>query len=94
LAEASFPVFSNGVCLRGTIKGFDAPAWVQQPIRIGEVVVQPGDLVVGDRDGVVVLPSAHAQAALAAGVRRESDEREKIARISAGETTLDLYELG
>ncbi len=93
LAEASFPVFSNGVCIRGTIKGFDAPVWVQQPIRIGEVVVKPGDLVVGDRDGVVVLPQADVQVALAAGVRREANEREKVARIRRGETTLDLYGL-
>lgn len=91
LAAMAFPVFSNGICLRGTIKGFAATAWLRQPIRIGEVVVADGDLVVGDGDGVVVLPAASVADAIAAGIRREADEAEKLARIRAGETTLDLY---
>lgn len=94
LAEARFPVFSNGVCIRGTIKGFDVPASLQQPVAIGNVVINPGDLIVGDRDGVVVLPAARAAEAIAAGQRREEDEMVKIARIRAGERTLDLYDLG
>ena len=94
LCEMPFPVFSNGVCLNGTIKGYDATAWLRQPIRIGEVVVRQGDLVVGDRDGVVVLPGAAVADALVAGARRERDEAEKIARLRAGERTLDLYGFG
>lgn len=91
LSTMPFPVFSHGVCIRGTIKGFDAPAFLRQPIRLGEVVVQPGDLVVGDRDGVVVLPAAAVPDALAAGAAREADEAAKIAAIRGGATTLDLY---
>ncbi len=94
LSAMPFPVFSNGICLRGTIKGFAATAWTRQPIRIGEVVVQQGDLIVGDRDGVVALPPACVAEALAAGARREQDEAGKIARIRAGERTLDLYGFG
>jgi 4-hydroxy-4-methyl-2-oxoglutarate aldolase len=94
LCKMAFPVFSNGICLRGTIKGFQATAWLRQPIRIGEVVVQQGDLVVGDRDGVVVLPERYVVAALEAGADRERDELEKIARLKAGERTLDIYGFG
>lgn len=94
LAEAGFPIFSNGVCIRGTIKGFDVPSRLQQPLAIGNVVIQPGDLVVGDRDGVVVLPAARAAEAVQAGLRREEDEAAKIARIRAGERTLDIYGFG
>jgi 4-hydroxy-4-methyl-2-oxoglutarate aldolase len=94
LASMPFPVFSNGVCLNGTIKGYEATAWTRQPIRIGEVVVRQGDLVVGDRDGIVVLSASLVSDALAAGDRRERDEADKIARIQAGERTIDIYGFG
>ena len=90
----AFPGVSNGICLNGTIKGFQATAWLRQPVRIGSVVVAQGDLVVGDRDGVVVLPPACVPDALAAGAHRERDEAEKIARITAGERTIDIYGFG
>ncbi len=94
LSTMTFPVFSNGICLNGTIKGYEATAWVRQPIRIGVVVVHQGDLVVGDRDGVVILPAANVTDALNAGAYRERDEANKIARILAGERTLDIYGFG
>ncbi len=91
LARMGFPVFSNGICIRGTGKDYDATAWLQQPVRMGEVVIQPGDLVVGDRDGVVVLPVDQVEAVVAGGQRREADETAKIEAIRLGERTLDLY---
>lgn len=91
LAEAPFPVFSDGACILGTGKDYDATAWLQAPVRIGEVVVAPGDLVVGDRDGVVVIPQAQAETALVAGEAREADEARKIEQIRQGARTLDLY---
>lgn len=94
LATMAFPVFSNGICMSGTIKGFAATAWLRQPIRMGEVVVRQGDLVVGDRDGVVVLPSDCVADALVGGALREQDESEKIRRIRAGERTIDIYGFG
>jgi 4-hydroxy-4-methyl-2-oxoglutarate aldolase len=94
LIHHPFPVFSNGVSIRGTVKGHEAIAWLRQPVRIGETIVGQGDLVVGDADGVVVIPAQQASQALEAGGRRESDEREKLTRIRAGERTIDLYGLG
>ena len=67
---------------------------MRQPIRIGDVVVRQGDLIIGDRDGVVALPVASVPDALVLGDRRERDEADKIARIRAGERTLDLYGFG
>ena len=90
----SFPVFSNGVSIRGTIKGREAIAWLRQPIRIGEIVVRQHDLIVGDADGVVVIPAQDVSQTLDAGKRRETDEMEKLARIRAGERTIDIYGLG
>jgi 4-hydroxy-4-methyl-2-oxoglutarate aldolase len=93
LVEQPFPVFSNGVCIRGTLKGI-APYVLGRPIAIGDVVIRPGDLVVGDRDGVLVLPPEAVEAAVEKGRQREADEAEKIARLRAGARTLDLYGLG
>ena len=94
LCVMPFPVFSNGICLNGTIKGYEATAWLRQPIRIGEVVVRQGDLIVGDRDGVIALPAATVPDALIGGDKRERDEADKIARIKAGERTIDIYGFG
>lgn len=91
LVAMPFPVFSNGVCIRGTGKDYEAIAWLQEPVRMGEVTIQPGDLVMGDRDGVVVLPAAQVCCILAAAQAREADETRKIAAIRKGERTLDLY---
>ena len=94
LVEMTLPVFSNGVCIQGTIKGFDAPVHVGHPIRIGNVVIAVGDLIVGDCDGVVVLPRGDVPKALAAAAKREADEADKIARIRGGERTIDIYNFG
>lgn len=93
LAEQPFPVFSDGVCIRGTLKNI-APYWLGRPVAIGDVVISAGDLVVGDRDGVVVLQPAAVEPAVAKGHQREADEVEKIAQIRAGVRTLELYGFG
>src|SRR5690606_19828681 len=56
LERVGFPVFAQGVCIRGTGKDYGARGWINHPIQLGSLVVQAGDLVVGDADGVVVLP--------------------------------------
>lgn len=94
LARMGFPVFSNGIAIRGTIKGFDASAWVGRPIRMGDVAIRQGDLLVGDRDGVVAIPAQRVEEVIEAGRRREQDEAGKIRRIRAGERTIDLYGFG
>jgi 4-hydroxy-4-methyl-2-oxoglutarate aldolase len=63
-------------------------------VRIGSVVVQPGDLVCGDADGVVIIPHLQVEQTLAASVAREADEAQKIGRIRSGERTVDLYKFG
>jgi len=93
LAEQPFPVFSDGVCIRGTLKNI-APYWLGRPVAIGDVVISAGDLVVGDRDGVVVLPPVAVEPAVVKGHQREADEVEKIAQIRAGVRTLELYGFG
>lgn len=91
LGEIGFPVFARGLCIRGTGKDFGATGWINHPITMGDVVVHPGDLVVGDFDGVVAIPQARAAEVVAAGRRREADEAAILRRLEAGEGTLAVY---
>jgi 4-hydroxy-4-methyl-2-oxoglutarate aldolase len=91
LENFEFPVFARGLCIRGTSKDFGARGWINHPTLFGDLTVNPGDLVVGDTDGVVVLPRAQAQQFVQTAVEREKKEAAIIERIKAGERTLELY---
>ncbi|HKR89908.1 MAG TPA: RraA family protein [Phenylobacterium sp.] len=91
LTELGLPTFSAAVTIRGTVKNRSADWAVGEPVRIGEVVVRRGDLVVGDADGVVVLRPAQAAAAIPAAEQRDQKEIEIIEEIKAGALTLDVY---
>lgn len=93
LIEMGFPVFANCRCIRGTEKKPQARGSIGQPIRIGEVRIERGDLIVGDDDGVVVLPLAQAATIVADAARRDAEELGILERLRAGETTLQIYEL-
>jgi 4-hydroxy-4-methyl-2-oxoglutarate aldolase len=91
LEGKGFPVFARGLCIRGTGKDFDARGWINAPVLIDDVVVHPGDLVVGDTDGTVVIPQAQIEQTLAAAQRREEYEADIMRKLEAGENTLDLF---
>jgi 4-hydroxy-4-methyl-2-oxoglutarate aldolase len=91
LAEINFPVFSRGLCIRGTGKDFGARGWINAPIAIGDVVVNAGDLIFGDGDGVVCIPRANAANAISASIERDAHEAEICSRLRGGETTLGIY---
>ena len=91
LSDIGFPVFSRGLCIQGTGKDFGATGWINHPVSIGQVVVHAGDLVVGDSDGVVVIPHARAAEVVAAGEKREFDEADNLLRLKAGESTMQIY---
>jgi 4-hydroxy-4-methyl-2-oxoglutarate aldolase len=91
LAQMGFAVFARGLCIRGTGKDFGAIGWINHPVRVGEITVHAGDLVVGDGDGVVVLPRARADEIVTRSQQREADEAAYLQRLKAGEATLDIY---
>ena len=91
LSDFGFPVFARGLCIRGTGKDFGARGWINYPTLFGELTVEAGDLVVGDADGVVVIPRSCAADVVAASVVRETNEADVIRRLAAGERTLELY---
>lgn len=91
LEELGMPVFSAGLCIRGTTKNKDAYGAINVPIRIGEIWVFPGDLVIGDRDGVVVVPQSRIEEITEKSKAREDKESITISKLKAGERTVDMY---
>ena len=91
LADFGFPVFARGLCIRGTGKDFGARGWINHPVLFDDLVVQPGDLIVGDTDGVVALPRARAAEIVQLAQAREAKEAGIVQRIQGGERTLEVY---
>ena len=91
LADFGFPVFSRGLCIRGTGTDFGARGWINHPVLFDDLTVNAGDLIVGDTDGVVAVPRARAADVVLAAAAREAKEAAIIKRIEAGERTLEVY---
>jgi regulator of RNase E activity RraA len=82
MTRLGFPVFSRSVSPGACDK--DGPGEINVPISCGHTVVMPGDVVVGDADGVVVVPRAHVEDVLAAVRDLAARERARIAEIESG----------
>ncbi|MGI4985820.1 MAG: 4-carboxy-4-hydroxy-2-oxoadipate aldolase/oxaloacetate decarboxylase [Janthinobacterium lividum] len=91
LAEMDFPVFSRAISAKGAVKA--ALGSVNVPVVIAGLNVAPGDIVVADADGVVVVPRESAEQTVAAARKREDGEAQKRARFAAGELGLDMYDM-
>lgn len=91
IAGLGFPLYCRGTCPAGPHKGFRGVHGV--PVQCGGVVVNPGDIVVGDADGVTVVPATEAARVLAEVGEIRRREREWIDRIRAGESTVELLGL-
>ncbi|MCE0767452.1 4-carboxy-4-hydroxy-2-oxoadipate aldolase/oxaloacetate decarboxylase [Pseudonocardia kujensis] len=92
LEALQFPVFSRGIDIRRT--GKFHPGRVNVPVVLGDVPVRPGDLVIGDHDGLAVVPAADTRRVLDAARRRAAREQAAVKRLQAGETTLEVFGLG
>ena len=88
LAEMGWPVFSRGLAMRGTLKDLNGDLYINERIALGEAIIEPGDLVVGDTDGVVVIPKAMAADVIEAGIAREANEAATMEKLRDGSTTL------
>lgn len=93
LRGLDWPIFSANVCIRGTSKRDDGQGSLGASALFGEILVKTGDLLVADADGVVVIAAADAERVVAAGEARDEDEKNIVARLKRGESTLDIYKL-
>jgi 4-hydroxy-4-methyl-2-oxoglutarate aldolase len=91
IARLQFPVFARGLSIRGTRKDADAAGFLQAPVTLGEVTIEPGDLVVGDADGVVVISRTRVSEVMEKAREREKHEAEVVERLRKGGTTLEIY---
>lgn len=85
----NFPVFSRGLCIRGTSNHGDGT--LNEPVIIGDVLINSGDIIVGDRDGVVVVPLYRIEETIEKAIAREEKEERTRVELRKGRPSIEVY---
>lgn len=88
IRELGFPIFARGLCIRGTVK--ETIGYINHPISFEGVLVNPGDIILGDDDGLVVVSQDEAAHVLQNALRRVKREKELVELLKTGKMTLEL----
>ncbi len=91
IIEMGFPVYCRGTCMRGTAK--QTLGSVNHPVLFADVVVNPGDLVLGDDDGIVIIPQSKLEEVMEATRLRVEKEKDKAAALKQGISSVALHKL-
>lgn len=89
IIDLGFPVYTSGISIVGTVK--ESLGLINHTICAGDVIVHPGDIILGDDDGIVVIPLEKAQEALEKSDARVDKENKVMDRLRAGESLFDIY---
>jgi len=89
LVKIGFPVFAAGISVRGNVKKH--PGWIGIPITVGGVTVRPRDIIVGDPDGVVVVPVENVDQVCSKAVEQQIKEDNIMQRIRSGERMTKIF---
>ena len=89
IREMGFPVFSRGVNPSGTVKA--SLGQINVPITCGGIEVHPGDIILGDCDGVVVVPREYEDNVFEKALAKFEKEQHIVAELLSGKTTLEIY---
>ena len=89
IRELRFPVFAPCTAVRGTSKGH--PGWMGLTIAMGDAVVRPGDIIIGDEDGLLVVPAEMAAEIATKALTKRRDEEARDARIRSGEALSSIF---
>ncbi|WDL97666.1 4-carboxy-4-hydroxy-2-oxoadipate aldolase/oxaloacetate decarboxylase [Alicyclobacillus sp. ALC3] len=91
ITDMNFPVWSKAISAKGTVKA--TPGSVNVPVVCAGTLINPGDVIIADADGVVCVPKAYVPQAVEKGQARVEKENMTRARLAAGELGLDIYNL-
>ncbi len=91
IIRMGFPIFCRGFSIRGTTK--QVLGLINHPVLFGGILVNPGDLIVGDDDGMVVVSRDECKAVLDKSLQRVEAEKKKSAQLKAGASSVELNKL-